>query len=178
MPGITLSISENPVQSQRLHGGVYYVVCIGASLCDDLTNILRATGNIGVQITPDEGARLDIRDSVSLPNNNLAILMAFSHNLHCLVSRQTSTYAISTYGSQRRIRQTYYKEHYYPNMTKEETERYRHHDCVFFLANFFLFSLTTASTLPRSTTCIGDVPPRLGTLAILLVRYPRPRDQR
>ena len=39
----------------------------------------------GVRIFRDEAARLDINNSILLPDNNFAVILSVIHNLHCLV---------------------------------------------------------------------------------------------
>ena len=71
-----------------------------------------------------------------LANGNFALLPAVSHNLHCIVS--ASSYSlflchgvrvplIFFFFSKRRLRQSMYESHYYPNLTRAQTDAYRHH---------------------------------------------------
>lgn len=65
----------------------------------------------GIGLKPADAARLNITDSVMLANGNFALLPAVSHNLHCI----------------RRLRQSMYASHYYPNLTQAQSDAYRHH---------------------------------------------------
>ncbi|KAL9122791.1 MAG: hypothetical protein Q9187_000653 [Circinaria calcarea] len=66
----------------------------------------------GLRVFADEAARLDITESVSLPNGDFATITGFDHNLHCL----------------RRLRQTIHESYYYPNITAEQRESNKEHN--------------------------------------------------
>ncbi|CAD6448136.1 c1c74cc1-913f-4505-b64d-bfc8e105fdce [Sclerotinia trifoliorum] len=65
----------------------------------------------GVRLYREEAARLDINKSILLPDNNFAVILTVHHNLHCL----------------RRLRQSFFPEHYYANWTDEDRADDRHH---------------------------------------------------
>ncbi|KAG4031602.1 hypothetical protein MFRU_009g03620 [Monilinia fructicola] len=65
----------------------------------------------GVRLYREEAARLDINKSILLPDNNFAVILTVHHNLHCL----------------RRLRQSFFSDHYYPNWTEEDRADDRHH---------------------------------------------------
>lgn len=85
----------------------------------------------GIRLYRDEALRLGINESVLLPDNNFAVILTVHHNLHCL----------------RRLRQTFYADHYYPTQTQEEKEHDRAH------------SLHCLESLRASILCQPDIAP-------------------
>ena len=39
----------------------------------------------GIRLYRDEASRLNINESILLPDNNFAVILSVHHNLHCLV---------------------------------------------------------------------------------------------
>ncbi|TEY82971.1 hypothetical protein BOTCAL_0026g00350 [Botryotinia calthae] len=74
-------------------------------------NLIHPNRGHGVRLYREEAAKLDINKSILLQDNNFAVILAVHHNLHCL----------------RRLRQSFFPEHYYANWTDEDREDDRHH---------------------------------------------------
>ncbi|MCJ1477338.1 hypothetical protein MMC13_006009 [Lambiella insularis] len=65
----------------------------------------------GIRLSSKEAVQLNITESVSLSNGDFATIPGFNHNLHCL----------------RRIRQTLFADHYYPNATESKRQQNMEH---------------------------------------------------
>lgn len=66
----------------------------------------------GIRLYRDEASHLNINKSILLSDDNFAVILSVHHNLHCL----------------RRLRQTFYADHYFPNWTQEEQKHNREHN--------------------------------------------------
>lgn len=73
------------------------------------------------------------RDSIRLPNGNYLANYAFIHQLHCLVGDFILVFHLpmTSHNSQKRLHQSYFPEHYWPDMTEEEKELQLEHSCKF-----------------------------------------------
>lgn len=75
----------------------------------------------GVSLKAVDAARLNINDSVMLANGGIAVLPGVKHNLHCIASSPpTHVYFLVRFPNclfQRRLRQSMYGSHYYPDIT-------------------------------------------------------------
>ncbi|PQE13620.1 hypothetical protein CJF31_00005046 [Rutstroemia sp. NJR-2017a BVV2] len=84
-------------------------------------------GQHGIRLFPEEATWLNISQSIRLTDNSLASIIIFiAWQVH--ISPLTGPHTNLTIPLQRRLRQIFYGDHYYPNWSEEDRQRIRGHN--------------------------------------------------
>lgn len=130
--------------SLKTLGMRFFVVCRQEATRGGEMFLMRLLANrtLGIRLSSEELERFDIKDSIHLSDGGYAVILAVHHNLHCLVSlRPLRKRPAEANGQQRRIRQTFYAEQYYPEWTEEDFAANRMHNCECLLCSALLVHL-------------------------------------